>query len=328
MNMKRITMGIMTCCLAAALLAGCGSGSGGSSGGGSKDAVATGKVTFPEREPTSTPPVETFKIGDREGKVYELANFDNKSRASQSTLVVMGKSIYYHGKAEGTENTRLVRVDFDKETLSAPVILYENTERNRLATNGKIVVFRTKDGKCAVYDGQKVTEGAAWIGTYLAGGDGDTFYLDTKEGISEVSVSESGFGTPKRILDNYRRAPYNLESVVHPIFGDDNGVYFDAKEKKSAGGADVVPLLIYCDKTGKEIRRFTGIEELPRGWVVTANYVIHAASKGAFRIFDRATGAMVTELKLNMRPFDVALVKGNDVLVYDDRAKKLYRVDF
>ena len=37
---------------------------------------------------------------------------------------------------------------------------------------------------------------------------------------------------------------------------------------------------------------------------------------------------MVTELKLNMRPFDVALVKGNDVLVYDDRAKKLYRVDF
>lgn len=27
-------------------------------------------------------------------------------------------------------------------------------------------------------------------------------------------------------------------------------------------------------------------------------------------------------------PFDVALVKGNDVLVYDDRANKLYRIDF
>ena len=129
-----------------------GDSSGSGEKGGAKS-TATAKVTFPEREATSTPPVATFKIGDREGKVYELANFDDKTRASQSTLVVMGKSIYYHGKAEGTENTRLVRVDFDKETLSAPVILHKNTERKRLATNGKIVVFRTKDGKCAVYDG-------------------------------------------------------------------------------------------------------------------------------------------------------------------------------
>ena len=330
MNTKRITMGFMTCCLAASLLAGCGGGAGDSPGSGEKGgakSTATAKVTFPEREATSTPPVETFKIGDREGKVYELANFDDKTRASQSPLTVMGKSIYYHGEAEGAENTHLVRVDFDKETLSAPVILHKNTERKRLATNGKIVVFRTADGKCAVYDGQKVTEGAAWVGTYLAGGTGDTFYLDTKDGLSEVSVSESGFGTPKRILDNYRNEPYNLKSIVHPIFGDENGVYFDAKEKKPGGDTEE-PLLIYCDKAGKEIRRFTGIEKLPRGWVVTANYVIHAASKGAFRVFDRETGALVTELTLNMRPFDVALVKGNDVLVYDDRANKLYRIDF
>lgn len=340
MHAKRITMGIMTCCLAASLFVGCGDGAGTSSGSGTGSAAgssagstagsaAPAKVTFPEREATSTTPVETFKIGDREGKVYELANFDDKSLANNSKMVVMGKALYYHSKAEGAQNTRLVRVDFDKETLSAPVILHKNTERKRLATNGKIVVFRTADGKCAVYDGQKVTEGSAWIGTYLAGGAGDTFYLDAKDGISEVSVSESGFGTPKPILDNYRKEPYNLKSIIHPIYGDEKGVYFEAKEKKADGSSsDLVPLLFYCDKAGKEIRRFTGIEKLPRGWVVTANYVIHAASKGAFRVFDRETGALITELNLHMRPFDVALVKGNDVLVYDDRANKLYRIDF
>ena len=54
MNTKRITMGIMTCCLAASLLAGCG-GAGDSSGSGEKGgakSTATAKVTFPAREAT------------------------------------------------------------------------------------------------------------------------------------------------------------------------------------------------------------------------------------------------------------------------------------
>lgn len=62
--------------------------------------------------------------------------------------------------------------------------------------------------------------------------------------------------------------------------------------------------------------------------MVTANYVIQAGSLGTFRVFDRETGTLVADLKLNMRPFTMALAKGNDVFVYDDRAKKLYRIDF
>ena len=319
---KKTLVGLMTVLLAVILAAGCGGGSGGSSGSGSKG-EPTAKPKFPPRE--------TFKIGDREGKVYALANFESKSYARGSKIVVMGKSIYYHGKTPGTGKTQLVKVDYDKETLSPPVAVGESYDRGLhiLATNGKVVAYETGKGNRGFYDGKKAVEGKKFQEGAMAGGEkGGPFYM--VHGVAAIltgTFSGGDFTQQKEIIKDYRRAPLRLQGAVVPVFADEKGFYLAVDEKKS-GAHEGEPTLIYLDRGGKEIRRFTGIEELPRGWVVTANYVIHAASKGAFRIFDRATGAMVTELKLNMRPFDVALVKGNDVLVYDDRAKKLYRVDF
>lgn len=327
---KKTLVGLMTVLLAVILAAGCGGGSGGSSGSGSKG-EPTAKPKFPPRETTSTRPVETFKIGDREGKVYALANFESKSYARGSKIVVMGKSIYYHGKTPGTGKTQLVKVDYDKETLSPPVAVSESYDRGLhiLATNGKVVAYETGKGNRGFYDGKKAVEGKKFQEGAMAGGEkGGPFYM--VHGVAAIltgTFSGGDFTQQKEIIKDYRRAPLRLQGTVVPVFADEKGFYLAVDEKKS-GAHEGEPTLIYLDRGGKEIRRFEGSEDQPRGWVVTANYVIQARAMGNFRVFDRETGAMVTELKLNMRPFDVALVKGNDVLVYDDRAKKLYRVDF
>lgn len=81
------------------------------------------------------------------------------------------------------------------------------------------------------------------------------------------------------------------------------------------------------DHNGNLLCTYDGLTELPRGWAVTTNYVVHSGSKGDLRIFDRQTGKELESIKLNIRPFLLCTVKGNDVLVYDDRADKIYRLD-
>ena len=339
MNTKRITMGIVTCCLAASLLSGCG-GAESASGSGEKSAFSSDAKSAAPIEPAKetpvavwptpfSPPIERFKVGNRQGHVYEVANFDKTSRVSASSAAVLGNDLYYHGKEKWAKHSRLVKVTYDKDALSAPIVLCESGGRERLAANGKIVVFRTVEGKCGIYDGQTLTEKGPWLGSAIASGEGDAFYVVVEDGISEVRVSENGFEAPQRIFDNFRKEPYRLTSGVHPIFGDAGGVYFSARERKPGkSDADMVPLLFYADKRGKEIRRFVGIEEMPRGWVVTEHYVIHAALAGAFRVFDRQTGAQLADVKLRLSAYDVAHVQGDVVLAFDERAGKLYRIDF
>ncbi len=86
--------------------------------------------------------------------------------------------------------------------------------------------------------------------------------------------------------------------------------------------------LFTFDKQGKELRRYEGVQKTPRGWAVTTNYVIHTGSLGDIRVFDRATGKKLGDAKARLRPFELYTITGNDVLLYDDRADKLYRVDF
>ena len=97
--------------------------------------------------------------------------------------------------------------------------------------------------------------------------------------------------------------------------------YFVEKE----GGN--IPYLIAFNKDGKELCRYEGIADLPRGWAVTENYVVHTGSKGAIRVFDRKTGKVLGDATIDMRPFALWTKTGNDVIVYDDRSHKIYRID-
>ena len=45
------------------------------------------------------------------------------------------------------------------------------------------------------------------------------------------------------------------------------------------------------------------------------------------RIIDRKNGQVVGDTRFNMRPFALCALEGNQVLVYDDRSEKIYRID-
>ena len=263
-------------------------------------------------------------------ELEEIREFLSEPEKFQAVGAKIPKGVLLYGPP-GTGKTQLVKVDYDKETLSPPVAVGESYDRGLhiLATNGKVVAYETGKGNRGFYDGKKAVEGKKFQEGAMAGGEkGGPFYM--VHGVAAIltgTFSGGDFTQQKEIIKDYRRAPLRLQGAVVPVFADEKGFYLAVDEKKS-GAHEGEPTLIYLERGGKEIRRFEGSEDQPRGWVVTANYVIQARATGNFRVFDRETGAMVTELKLNMRPFDVALVKGNDVLVYDDRAKKLYRVDF
>lgn len=87
-------------------------------------------------------------------------------------------------------------------------------------------------------------------------------------------------------------------------------------------------MVIAFDNDGKELRRFEGDPDKHRDWAVTASYVVQAGYNGDSCVFKRDTGEKVADLKLKLRPFSLSFVKGDDVLVYDDWAEKLYRIDF
>lgn len=90
-----------------------------------------------------------------------------------------------------------------------------------------------------------------------------------------------------------------------------------------------VEFLASFDTNGKELHRFDGFpsNENPYGWTVTTNYVVHVKAKGVFRIYDRATGKMIADVATKLKPYRMATITGNDVLVYD-LDKRFYRVDF
>ena len=54
---------------------------------------------------------------------------------------------------------------------------------------------------------------------------------------------------------------------------------------------------------------------------------MHVKAKGVFRIYDRATGKLIADVETKLKPYRMATITGNDVLVYD-LDKRFYRVDF
>ena len=326
MDAKRITTGIMAGLLAATLLAGCGGGGGKSSGGSGQPPAkpaATGPAV-PQRAAVSTAPAMTFNFAGREAKVYEIKGDATKDiKSIGGNLVATKDAIYVHGKqAAGGDNTQyLWKVAYSHENLTGAEPIAPSLAVHFLATNGKDIYFQDADHNFAVYDGKTVRTGKKWDGNVIFG---------APDGGKDVYYVKNG-SLMKFPSDDAAKSTTIFEGIT--VYGAAIA-YADGKEFyvrgaiKQDGSTKEKPILIAYDAQGKELRRFEGVEELPRDWTVTTNYIIHAGSKGVLRIFDRATGNKLDEVTIKVRPFELFTVTGNDVIMYDDRAKKLYRIDF
>lgn len=334
---KRIAAGLLTGLFSAALITGCGGGGGKPSGGsGSGAANNPPKIETPARAPVSTPPTMTFKFGQTEAKVYELTGVDLKNIIRTNRIVTMGDDIFFHTDTKYYEDKlqHVNKVTLKNETISNLVDLGPSGDIHEMTTNGKIVLWQsnrkaTEKDKLVIYDGKEAKTAGKWSGSPEGDPSSDNFYVLWGHELREQTLENGEWKIGKKLIEDYQKMDPEFGRVSFKnVCVKDGEIYIRYFLPKKDGEKEDTPMLIALDKNGKELRRYEGVKELPRGWAVTENYVIHSGSKGDFRVYDRKTAKLLGEAKIEMRPFVLWTKTGNDVIVYDDRAKKLYRIDF
>ena len=331
---KRIVAGLAAGMLSASLLVGCGGGSGGGSGAPKNDPPKAAAPAKPARAAVATAPTMTFKFGNEEAKVYELTGVDLKKKIRTGKIVKMGDDIFFHTDTVGEEKeTHINKVTVKGETISGLADLGMSGDIDELATNGKTVLWQTsrkevpKDS-LAIYDGKERNIGGKWPGSIMGDPETGEFVVVRGTLIKTAKLENGEMKDVKTIIQDYRKTfpEFNM-AILKPVCVDKGEMYLRTFLKKE-GEKNTTPYLVVFDKEGKELRRYEGVKELPRGWAVTENYVIHTGSKGDIRVFDKKSGKVLGDAKIEMRPFELWTATGNDVIVYDDRADKLYRIDF
>ena len=334
---KRIAAGFLTGLVSAALLTGCG-GSSGKPSGGSGAANNPPKIEVPTRAPVSTAPTMTFKFGETEAKVYELTGVDLKDIIRSGKIVTLGDDIFFHTDTKHYEDKvqHMNKVTMKNETISNLVDLGPSGDISELTTNGKTVVWQSSrkatDGKdkLMIYDGKEANVAGKWSGSPAGDPDSDKFYVLWGHELREQHLENGEWKIDKKLIEDCQKIDPEFGRVAFKNVCVSKGeIYIRYFLPKKDGEKNDTPMLIAFDKSGKELRRYEGVKELPRGWAVTENYVIATGSQGVFRVYERKTAKLLGEAKVDkLRPFALWTSKGNDVILYDDRAKKLYRVDF
>ncbi|MBR2216183.1 MAG: hypothetical protein IJ849_10580 [Selenomonadaceae bacterium] len=321
-NNKKLVLAIVGMLLLP--IAGCGNDQ---AGGNGSEAKPVAKMEVPARAEVATAPTEVFKFGDHEGKVYELTGVDLQKLIRTGKIVTLGQEIFFHtdSAGEADKHQHMRKVTMKGETITDLTDLGQSGDIASLATNGKVVVWPSADSKLAIYDGTDVKIGDKWRGLMAGDAESGEFYR-MRGGTFELVKLENGEQKETRtVVEDMRKQPGFEKAGLSPICVDNGEWYLRYVIRENDKDQHY---LLALDKDGKELRRYEGLTELPRGWAVTANYVIHACSKGELRIFDKATGQIIADTKINLRPFALWTITGNDVILYDDRADKLYRIDF
>ncbi|MBQ7515084.1 MAG: hypothetical protein IJS96_02275 [Schwartzia sp.] len=320
---KRIAAGFLAGLTAASLLAGCGGGGGDKGSGAANNPPKAETPAQPARATVATAPSETFKIGDNEVKAYELTGVDLKDKLRTWGLATIGDSVYFH---IGVKPQHMAKVTVKNETLSDFTDLGEAGDVNAMASNGKVVIWKTKDSKAAIHDGKETKIGGKWPGD-LAGIPGsDEFYV-LRGGLLKVMKLENGEFKDVREISPDIRAKDLADTRLSLVYGDKDTIYARCVLNK-AGETKGTPVLVAFGTDGKEIRRYEGPAGGKRDFCVTESYVVYAGADGNIRVFDKKSGKTLGDAKVNFGPFALRAKTGNDVLAYDDRGKKLYRIDF
>lgn len=326
---KRLAVGFMAALVSVSLLAGCGGGK--DKGAGAQNDPP--KMVIPAREPVSTAPTITFKFGETEAKVYELTGVDLTKSIRTGKIVTCGDAIFFHTDSanEADNHQHLRRVTVKHETISDLTDMGQSGDIAELATNGKLVIWQssrevTQKDKLMIYDGKDIKEGGKWWSRLIGDPDSDNFYYMYGDDLTIAKLENNELKDAKVVLKDMQSLPGYENAGLGPVCVFKDEIYIRRVTRKDDKDSHV--LVAFNKNDGKELRQYDGLSDLPRGWAVTENYVIHSGSKGDFRVFDRQTGKIIGDAKINIRPFALWTSKGNDVIVYDDRAKKLYRIDF
>lgn len=328
---RPIVAGLAACLVSASLLVGCG-GNDAPNNAPNNEPPKAAAPAKPPRGEVATAPSMTFKFGNEEAKVYELTGIDLKDLIRTGKIVTMGDDIFFHtdSSREEDKKSHTRKVTMKNETITNLVDLGPSGDIDELATNGKVTIWETGVGgedknKLVIYDGKEAKVSGKWHSLLVGEPGSDEFWYIRGDDLIVAKLSDGDLTEPKVVIKGMSNLPGYDSAGLKPICIDQGEIYIRRVTKAEGKYSHV---LVAFDKNGKELRQYEGLTELPRGWAVTENYVIHTGSKGDFRVFDRKTGEVIGDAKIEMRPFALWTKTGNDVIVYDDRADKLYRIDF
>ena len=304
--------------LAILLLVGCGGVNGGN------------KAPDTEKQ-TKSPPTETFKYGTHEAKVYALTGVDLQDKIRTWRLAALGNDIFFQ---VGNKPAHMAKVTLQGEVMSDYVDLGETGDSNDIAVNDKIALWEGHNYKLATYDGKETVINGRWPGQIISktGRGGivgrEEFYFIKGKTLFMGKLKDGTLKDTKEIVNDLNAiSPDFSRAQIFPICSDENGIYLRYVMNKP-GDNRKMAILVALDKNGKEIQRYEGVPGGRREFCVTDKYVVYADAEHNVRVYDKKNGKLLGDAKVSFQPFALWTLKGNEVLVYDEVSKLLYRIDF
>lgn len=292
-----------------------------------------------EKVQVSGQPDLTFKFGSHEAKVYEM----KKEEASDEFGIrryfkATGNAIYFFREdpkvAEARKTDKklksvynLHKRPYSDRSFGEVELIDEGVDPYFLTTNGKDVYYIVRPKTPAYYDGSKKHHGqdyktATNHPTYANGISSDIFY-DYGGQVFKANIKEDGSIENETLFLNTEESPELKDNGGFGlVYADPYNVFINVYKK--AGDKDVQ----FCyefNNAGQFERSYEGLTDHQYDWAVTKNYVI-AAGTGVIKIYDRSNGKLIEEVKTELSPSVLAPISGDEVMFYDNRAKKVYRM--
>ena len=325
---------------------------------------AATKIEVPTRPARESQPIGTFKFGDHEAKIYEIKGSDEKILVGTNRqFAATEEALYFTRKdtVSGVEDYALLRQNYKGEKLDGEPMPIDHVGKlnTDFRTSGNTVFYRHKNGAdeyIVWYDGKEAHQGDVFAGKE-ANRKNLAVSLTTNDAYFQRRTHDK---ESKKYIDGIYHATIEngklvgeemlFEESIDLIFTEgkpDLRVKFADKDhlilfvgKKKEGEGTPIVNFYEVDKQGKILATYDDGDQVHfQCAALTANYFIRSNTHKegqVLRVFDRATGNLLGEVLIGKKsetapqinPSCMWTTTGNDVMVYDESAKKLYRIDF
>lgn len=281
----------------------------------------------------------TFKFGSHEAKVYEMKKEEAPDEFGiRRYFKATGEAIYFFredpkvAEARKTDNKlksvyNLLKRPYRGRTFGEAEVIDEGVDPYFLTTNGKDVYYIVRPKTPAYYDGSKKHHGQDFKNTtkhpaYAYGISSDIFY-DYGDEVFKANIKEDGSIENETLFLNVAETPEIKENGGFGLaYADPYCVFINVYKKVDGKN---VQFYYEFNNSGQFVRSYEGLTDRQYDWAVTPSYVIATGSK-AIKIYDRSDGKLIEEVKTELSPSVLAPISGDEIMFYDSRAKKVYRM--
>lgn len=280
----------------------------------------------------------TFEFGGKEAVAFEMEKEKESNEFGIRRYFIANENAIYFFRedpkvAEARKTDKkiksvycLYKRPFTDRTFGEAELIDENVDPYFLTTNGKDVYYIIRPDAPACYDGSKIHHGQGFKTTtkHPAYVDGkNLLYYDYGDMIYKATVKEDGSIENEMPFINVAESPELKDNGGFGVaYAYPNSLFVLVYKK--VDGKDI-EFYYEFDNNGKFVRSYEGLPKNQYDWAVTDDYVI-ATGNGVFKIYDRSDGLLMEEVKTPLHASRICHVAGNEVMIYDNASKKIYRI--